>query len=42
MQRLGQKLIALSVDPNRKISIERGGVHLATVTVGQAASGACN
>jgi hypothetical protein len=42
MQRLGQKLIALSVDPNRKISIERGGIHIGSATVGEAANGACD
>jgi hypothetical protein len=40
MQRLGQKLIALGLSPNRKLSIERGGVLIGSTTIGAAANGA--
>jgi len=39
---LGQKLIALGISPNRKLSIERGGIHIGSATVGEAANGDCN
>ena len=42
LQRLGQKLIALDVSPNRKLTIERGGIHIGEATVGEAADGDCN
>ena len=42
LQRLGQKLITLGVSPNRKLSIQRGGIHIGSATVGQAASGDLN
>jgi hypothetical protein len=42
LQRLGQKLIALGVDANCKIRIERGGAHIGEGTVGTAASGDLN
>jgi hypothetical protein len=42
MQRLGQKLMAIGIDANRKIRIERGGIHIGSATVGEAANGECN
>ena len=42
LQRLGQQLLALNVSPNRKIRVERGGIHIGEATVGQAANGELN
>jgi UV DNA damage repair endonuclease len=42
METLGQKLVALDIDPNRKLSLYRGGVFIGSTTVGAAANGDCN
>lgn len=37
VQMIGQRLMGLGLDPNRKLSIYRGGVHIGTRTIGEAA-----
>jgi len=42
METLGQKLVVLGINPNRKLSLYRGGVFIGSATVGEAANGDCN
>ena len=42
MERLGQRLIAWGANPNRKITIERGGIRIGEATLGQACTGDLN
>jgi hypothetical protein len=42
LERLGQRLVAWGANPNRKIRIEKGGIHIGEATVGAAASGDLN